>query len=259
MFGFNKETKAVTVDEVPILYEDDAVVVINKPAGLIVHEDGTNVGETVVDWLLDRAPEVRGVGEPGHSPKGEILERSGVVHRLDRETSGVLILAKTQAAFVHLKAQFHDRLVKKEYRAFIYGAMRERWGTVNKKIGRSPNDFRKRSAMPGAKGTLREAVTDWECIGTAQMGDEHFSYVKLKPKTGRTHQLRVHMRAIERPIIMDALYAEHRLSESKNLGFDRLALHAHMLELVLPNQQLERFMAPLPQSFVEAADHIAEG
>lgn len=244
--------------EIPILYEDDDVVVINKPAGLIVHEDGTSDEPTVVSWLREHAPNAAGVGEPGQSPQGKELDRSGVVHRLDRETSGVLILAKTQAAHQHLKAQFHDRNAKKEYRAFVYGRMNGLWGSIDRPIGRSAKDFRKRSAEPGAKGTLRDAVTDWEAIGSGEYQDEPFSYVKLLPKTGRTHQLRVHLKAIDRPIVGDALYAGKRLEQSNNLGLERLALHAHLLDLVLPNGQEQRFIAPVPPEFDRAAELLAE-
>ncbi len=241
-----------------ILFENDDVLVLNKPVGVLVHEDGTGEGETVVEWFESYCPAVVGVGEPGKSPKGEELRRSGVVHRLDKDTSGVLILAKTQTAHQHLKAQFHDRLVKKEYRAIVYGAMRERWGTINKPIGRSPQDFRLRSAMPGAKGTMREAVTDWECIGNGLVDGEHFSYLKVRPKTGRTHQIRVHLRAVERPIVCDPLYAVQMSGNSHNLGLTRLALHAHILELILPNETHGRFMAPVPLELEMAAERIAE-
>lgn len=244
--------------ELTILFENDDVLVINKPVGVMVHADGVSSEPTVVDWFLSRVPQARWVGEPGMSPKGESLERSGVVHRLDRETSGVMVLAKTPTAHAHLKAQFHDRLVKKEYRAIVHGAMRERWGTINKKIGRSPIDFRLRSAMPGARGTLREAVTDWECIGQAQQDGEHFSYLKLMPKTGRTHQLRVHLRAIERPIVGDPLYAVNFANGSHHLGLTRMALHAHILEITLLEGSRQRFIAPVPRELEAAAERLAE-
>ena len=109
-----------------------------------------------------------------------------------------------------------------------------------------------------SKGVLREAVTDFERIGVGEYKDEPFSYVKLIPKTGRTHQLRVHLRAIDRPIVGDSLYASHKLEQSNNLGLDRLALHAHILELILPNGTEERFIAPVPQVFERAAERIAE-
>jgi len=244
--------------DIEILYENDAVVVINKPAGVFVHEDGSNAGETVADWLLGRVPAAAGVGEPGKAKDGTPLERSGIVHRLDADTSGVLILAKTQDAYEHLKKQFHDRLVKKEYRAFVYGHMRDRWGTIDRPIGRSAQDHRRRSAERGAKGTLRDAITDWECVGMGEYEGEPFSYVKLKPKTGRTHQLRVHLKAIGRPIVGDALYAGKKFEVSNNLELERLALHAHILNLELPSGEEQRFIAPVPLSFEEAADRIVE-
>lgn len=253
-----KNDSDVMVPEPTVIYEDNDVLVINKPEGWMVHEDGKTDGSPlVVDWFLARVPESKGVGEVGYSPKGVELNRSGIVHRLDRETSGILILAKNQDAHQFLKQQFKDRLVYKEYRAFVYGRLHDRWGTINRPIGRSAKDHRVRSAMRGAKGLMREAVTDFERIGIGEYEGESFSYVKLIPKTGRTHQLRVHMRAIDRPIINDDLYATHVMPKSNNLGMKRLALHAHMLELALPNGQTERFIAPVPQSFEEAAERIA--
>lgn len=244
--------------DIEILFEDDDVVVINKPEGVLVHPDGTSEKETVVDWLLARVPEARGVGEPQTTPAGEVLERSGVVHRLDTDTSGALILAKNQNAFTHLKQQFHDRLVKKEYRAFVYGPVRERWGTIDRPIGRSVKDFRLRSAQKGARGMLRDALTDWECIGTGRYKEEHFSYLKLRPRTGRTHQIRVHLKAISRPVVNDPLYASSEMARSCNLDMDRMALHAHILELQLPSGVQQRFIAPLPLSFDQAAERLIE-
>lgn len=244
--------------EIKILFENDDMLVVNKPSGVMVHEDGHNEGETVVDWFLSQRPKAANVGEPQTNNKGEIMERSGVVHRLDAETSGVLVLAKTQGAYEYLKQQFHDRLVRKEYRAFVYGHMRERWGTVDRPIGRSAKDFRLRSAQRGAKGTLRDAVTDWECIGMGEYEGEPFSYLKLKPKTGRTHQLRVHLKAVDRPIVCDELYAASKPENSNNLGLGRLALHAHELELTLPTGDRQRFVAPLPQELLDAGDRLTE-
>lgn len=249
----------VMVPEPTIIYEDNDVLVINKPEGWMVHEDGKESDTpVVVSWFLKRCPEAEGVGEVGYSQKGIVLNRSGVVHRLDRETSGVLILAKNKEAHAFLKQQFKDRNVSKEYRAFVYGRIHDRWGTINRPIGRSSKDHRLRSAMKGAKGQMREAITDFERIGAGEYEGESFSYLKLIPKTGRTHQLRVHLRAIDRPIVNDELYAVHVTPKSNNLDLKRMALHAHMLELTLPNGQNERFIAPVPQAFEEAAERIAE-
>lgn len=238
---------------ITVLYEDETVLFINKPAGMRVHNDAHGTGETVVDWFLERVPTAHGVGESQQLPTGEYIERSGVVHRLDRDTSGVLVLAKTQDAHAHLKAQFQERLAQKEYRAFVYGIMKEQWGTINRSIGRSAQDFKLRSAQRGAKGVLREAVTDWELIGQSFT----HAYLKLKPKTGRTHQLRVHLKAIDRPIVMDPLYApEHHRTGMDALGFARLALHAHQLALTLPNGEEVRVVAPLPMVFELAAEQL---
>jgi 23S rRNA pseudouridine1911/1915/1917 synthase len=244
--------------DIAILYEDDQLIAVNKPEGLMVHNTGHSTEPTLADWFLSHTPSAKDVGEPQLSQKGEPLERSGIVHRLDTDTSGIIVLAKTQESFVHLKQQFHDRLVKKEYRAFVYGAVRERWGTIDRPIGRSNKDFRLRSAQHGARGLLRPSVTLWECIGQGRHEDQAFSYMKLMPKTGRTHQLRVHLQAIGRPIVHDTLYGKAEMEKSNNLGLTRLALHAHMLEITLQDGQTQRLIAPLPQSFEEAAERIAE-
>lgn len=248
-----------TLPQPTVIYEDASVLVIDKPYGMLVHEDWHSGEEgTLVEWFLQRFPEAKGVGEVTQKPDGTPLERSGIVHRLDRETSGVMILAKTKEAHAFLKAQFHDRKVKKEYRAFVYGRIHDKWGTINRPIGRSAKDFKKRSAERGAKGTMRDAVTYLERIGVGEYQEEAFSYLKLMPQTGRTHQLRVHLRAIDRPIVADPLYGDRQMATSNNLGLKRLALHAHVLELVLPHGQTERFIAPLPLEFEQAAERIAE-
>lgn len=244
--------------EPAILFEDNDVMVVDKPAGLAVHGEGADPAGTLVEWFLRQEPSSRGVGEPRIGKDGQEIERSGVVHRLDRDTSGVMILAKNQAAFDRLKAQFHDRLVKKEYRALVYGAMKERWGTINRSIGRSTRDWRLRSAERGAKGKLREAITNWECLKAGQYLGESFSYLKLRPETGRMHQLRVHLKAIGRPIVGDTLYAASSLPGSNNLGLSRLALHSFRLSLVLGDGEERTFEAPLPADLQAAADNIAE-
>lgn len=239
--------------EPEILYEDETMLVVNKPSGLVVHNDGRSTEGTVVDWFLSRAPDAKGIGEEGFAQDGTLLERSGVVHRLDRETSGVLMLAKTEEAFLHLKAQFHNHFIKKEYRTFVYGTMKEKWGTVDRPIGRSTRDFRLRSAQRGARGTLRDAVTDWELIGQSQT----HAYLKITPKSGRTHQIRVHLKAIGKPIVHDELYAPDELVTGNNLGFTRLALHAYSLKIVIPGGEEKTFLAPLPLDFEIASTTIA--
>lgn len=244
--------------EPKVIFENDDVVVIDKPAGLSVHGEGEDPSGTVVEWFLQYSPSSKGVGEQRIGQAGKEIERSGVVHRLDRDTSGVMILAKNQEAFDDLKNQFKERLVKKEYHALVYGAMKERWGTINRAIGRSARDWRLRSAEKGARGKLRESITNWECLKFGQYKGESFSYIKLKPETGRMHQLRVHLKSIGRPIVGDSIYAPEKVEKSNNLGLDRLALHAVSLDLNLPGGEHRSFEAVIPPELKAAEANIAE-
>lgn len=241
----------MTIDDITIIYEDDNIIVVNKPSGIAVHRDAHMAPKTttVADWHVARVPSAAHVGEPLKIPDGELV-RPGVVHRLDRETSGVLVLAKTPEAFTHLKAQFHDREAKKEYRAFVYGVMKDKKGVIDRPIMRSAKDFRLKSAQRGGKGVARPALTEWELI---QTNGTH-SYVRLLPKTGRTHQLRVHMKAINHPIVCDRLYAPNHPCD---LGQSRLALHAYLLTLKMMHTEGDEeeemtFVAPLPEEFESA-------
>lgn len=230
---------------IPVIYEDASVVVVNKPSGLIVHADGKTLEPRLTDWVLDTYPDTKGVGEPLTLSSGVAISRPGIVHRLDRETSGILIIAKTQEAFIHLKDQFHERRTTKEYRAFVYGEMKEDDGTIDRSIGRSAKDFRLRSAQRGARGVLRDAVTEYR----VQARGNGYTLLSTFPKTGRTHQIRVHLKAINHPVVCDKLYAPKRECA---LGFSRHALHAYSLGLVLPNGDKHQFIAPLPEDFVHA-------
>lgn len=243
--------------EPKIIFEDENILVVDKPSGLSVHSEGADATGTLVAWFLRHCPSARGVGEPRVGGDGVQLERSGVVHRLDRDTSGVMILAKNQAAFDHLKRQFKERLVKKEYRAIVYGQMKERWGTIDRRIGRSAQDWKLRSAERGARGQLREAVTDWECLKSGMYEGEPFSVLKLNPRTGRMHQLRVHLKSISRPIVGDPLYATGQTDRSNNLGLKRLALHALYIEVELPDKTARSFVAAWPGELAQAEALIA--
>ena len=245
--------------EISIIYEDEQVLVINKPAGLVVHQDGKTKEPTLVDWILEHRPQMKGVGEPLQLSSGALIDRPGIVHRIDRETSGVLIVAKTQESFLHVKQQFQGRDVQKEYRAFVYGEMKQDEGIIDRPIGRSSSDFRLWSAQRGARGTLREAITEYKVLNRlpAQAGQASsggFSYLAVFPKTGRTHQIRAHFKAINYPIVCDALYAPKRECA---LGFSRLALHAFAIELTLPSGEKRRFEAELPADFISALRSLA--
>ncbi|MEK7086565.1 MAG: RNA pseudouridine synthase [Patescibacteria group bacterium] len=223
--------------DLPILYEDIDVVAVAKPAGLVTHSDGRTKEETAEDWFNEKYPEVAVLS-------GE--ERvAGYVHRLDRDTSGVLVFAKNTAAYEFLRKSFHDREVKKTYLAFVYGVLKEKKGTIDFDIGRSRKDFRLRSAQPKAKGRLREALTQYEVVGEA--GD--CSLLRVSPETGRTHQIRVHLKAIHHPIICDALYAPNH---KPALGISRMGLHAFSIDLPLPSGKRVIIAAPIPSDLAPA-------
>lgn len=233
------------VPDPTILFENHDMVVVNKPAGLMVHPDGRTTVPTLVDWVLRTFPLVVGVGEPIILQDGSIIEKPGIVHRLDTDTSGALVLAKTQEAFIHLKDQFKNRHVKKTYVAFVWGEIKDDRITIDRPIGRSGSDFRKWSATRGARGTLRDACTD---IRVLQRTKE-YTYIEALPKTGRTHQIRVHLKAINHPILCDTQYAN---SSQCGLGFTRQALHSRVIEIETPSGERVRVEAPLPRDFEEA-------
>lgn len=233
------------LDKITVLYEDDDVVVINKPAGLVVHADGKREEPTLTDWIEKNYPESKGVGEPLTLSNSDIIERSGIVHRIDRETSGVMLIAKNQPAFSYFKKQFQDRVISKIYHAFVYGEMKDDDGVIDRPIGRSKKDFRQWSAQRGARGAMREAVTHYKVI--ARSGG--FSLVEVIPKTGRTHQIRVHFKAINHPVVSDSLYAPKK---EKALGFERLALHAYSIEFNSMNGKKIKVTASYPEDFEKA-------
>lgn len=230
--------------DIEIIYEDDDVLAVNKPAGVAVHEDGRTQEETLTDWVRSTRPGMVGVGEEMTLQNGTVIDRPGIVHRLDRDTSGILLLAKTQEAFLFLKDQFKNRKIQKLYHAFVWGELKEPAGTIDKPIGRSKKDFRLWSATSSAGGKLREAVTRWTRLECAK----GISYLALEPKTGRTHQLRVHLKAIGHPIVGDVRYGAKK---GTALGFERLALHARSISFVHPNGNRMEFEAPLPDDFIE--------
>jgi len=236
--------------ELPILYEDADIVAVNKPAGVMTHPDGKTTEETVSDWFARRYPEAKEVGETQRLQDGTEIRRPGVVHRLDRETSGVLVLAKTPASHALLKAAFQNHEAKKTYLAFVYGVPKAKKGTIDFAIGRSRQDFRLRSAQPKAKGTLRDAITHYEVMG--DIGTH--TLMRLMPETGRTHQIRVHLKAIHHPVVGDPLYAPNHPAD---LGFDRLGLHALSLLIPLPSGGEKLLEAPLPEDLAKAAVRFA--
>lgn len=236
------------MDDVIVLYEDSDVVAVNKPAGLVVHADGRTEEPTLVDWILAHYPATVGVGEPLSIGKGVVIERPGIVHRIDRETSGVLLIAKTQDAFLDLKRQFFDREIQKNYVAFLYGVPKEREGIITLPIGRNRRDFRRFATGEAARQTVRDAETRYR----VRESSHEYSFVEAAPKTGRTHQLRVHFSSIGHPIVADRTYAPKLLLGHDNLGLKRLALHALSISFLRLDGSRVTIEAAFPLDFEDA-------
>jgi len=225
-----KELDVIPDINLPILYEDDDCVVINKPAGVLTHTQGAfNPEATVATFLRNKIN-----GELN----GEVT-RAGVVHRLDRATSGVIIGAKNQAALSWLQKQFAQRKVHKTYVAVVEGHPAEQEAVIDMPIERNPKAPATFRVGPNGK----DAVTRYMVIEEGP----HYSLLELKPETGRTHQLRVHLQKIGHPIVGDPLYGSGQFG-------DRLFLHAVSLEITLPSRERRTFEAPVPAEFEEQAN-----
>jgi 23S rRNA pseudouridine1911/1915/1917 synthase len=211
--------------ELEVLYEDDDCVVINKPIGVLSHSKGAfNPEATVATWLRSRLKD------------GLSGERGGIVHRLDRATSGVMICAKTPEALSWLQKQFATRNVKKTYVAVVAGVLNPSEAIIDMPIGRNP----KAPATFRVDVQGKHAKTSYQTLAT----NDAYSLVQLQPETGRTHQLRVHLRHMHHPIVGDTLYG--------GKPADRLYLHAQQLEITIPNNHERKvFTAPLPPDFTE--------
>lgn len=233
---------------IAILFETKDLLVINKPSGLIVHADGKHPEPSVVDWILEHYPNVKGVGETMKIEHGgETIEiaRSGIVHRIDRDTSGCLIIAKNQEAFEDLKSQFQEHTIKKKYVAIVYGWPRDERGLIDQPIGRSSSNIRAWTTKHGTRGIMRPAVTRFTIRKKLERDGQKYAIVDLYPQTGRTHQLRVHMAHIGHPIVCDPIYAGKR---ETTLPIKRTALHAERIMFRLPEGEIQKEVtAPLPE------------
>lgn len=236
--------------EPKIIFEDDDILVLDKPAGLTVDRANTNKNTfTVQDWIdkkYNNAPAIA-----GHLiyDSGDFKSRSGIVHRLDKETSGVLLVAKTKEAFENLQAQFKNRQIVKKYLALVHGGVKPQDGTINVPIERNPFNKKKFGVFPGG----RESITEYKtiCIYSS------FSLLELFPHTGRTHQIRVHLKYINHPIVGDILY-----SGRKNMVLDkricpRMFLHAAYLKIKHPKTKEDmEFNAELPEVLQEVLNKL---
>lgn len=240
------------------LYDDASITVINKPAGFVVHEGAGETGETIVDWFIKNHPDIV-TPEEGEWPDPT---RIGIVHRLDKDTSGVMVLAKTPQVLAHLQQQFKDRITKKTYRAIVFGEPKEPSGTIETFIGRHPKRRQEQAVLPVQVGeqTRREAITHYvlEDVWKVRAGKEQgtVSFIRFEPKTGRMHQLRVHAKHIGTPMIGDQTYTIKPAKKlSKALGIHRQLLHAASLTFMHPaTGKIMTIEAPLPRDMKEMLD-----
>lgn len=251
-----------------ILYEDDDVLAINKPAGLIVHPGAGNPAGTLANALLAYAPQIAGVGDK---------DRPGIVHRLDKETSGVVLIAKTSAAHRALQAQFKARAVKKLYLALCVGAVQPARGIINKPIGRDPSNRKRMAVVVDGRAAITEYyVADVFAAGGRAVelpGDDSagaspvtvtlpkgavYALVRARPATGRTHQLRVHFASIGFPIVGDALYGAARRDPLSRALAPRHLLHASEVTFDLPGTgQTKTLHAPLAADMRRVIDQLS--
>jgi len=236
------ETLAPEPIALSIVFEDDAVMVVDKPVGMVVHPGAGHATGTLAAAVLAHAPGTAGVGGP---------RRPGVVHRLDKDTSGLLVIAKTAAAYESLSAQLLARTVTRRYRAIVHGRVSAGSGTVDKPLGRHPHDRVRMAVLPRGRG--KRAVTRFE----VRKRFERFTDLDVRLETGRTHQIRVHMASLGHPVAGDRVYGGRTAREPLPVAFDGLALHAAELAFVHPLSQARlEFASALPPRMVRLLAHL---
>ncbi len=234
------ETTDLIPEDIPldVIFENDDLIVINKPAGMVVHPAAGHSTGTLVHAALAHAPKMDGIN-------GE--QRPGIVHRLDKDTSGLILIAKNDTAMRWLQSQFKEREVRKVYLALVDGAPPTPSGRVEAPIGRDTGNRKRMAVVPPHKG--RESVTEYD---TLEAFDEH-TYLEVHPLTGRTHQIRIHMAFLGCPITGDTLYGHRR----PTLPIKRHFLHAARLTVRLPGEDTPRtFEAPLPPELQKTLDSL---
>lgn len=223
--------------EIPldILYEDNSLLILNKPAGLVVHPAPGHAEGTLVNALLAHCPDLQGIGG---------VQRPGIVHRLDKDTSGAIAIAKTDQAHHNLQAQFKAKTARRTYLAVVYGAPAQENGTVDQPIGRHPVDRKKMAIVPEERGG-RRAVTHWQVL--ERLGN--YSLMQFELETGRTHQIRVHSAQMGHPVVGDPVYGAGR---SVGVNLSGQVLHAWKLKLQHPlSGEWIEAIAPMPDDFVK--------
>ncbi|MBI3342791.1 RluA family pseudouridine synthase [Candidatus Gottesmanbacteria bacterium] len=236
--------------DLPILYEDYVLLVIDKPPGIVVNRAESVKEETVQDWVEKKSTNPP-AGEAGlqiyksTNENKDFRDRSGIVHRIDKETSGILLIAKTPESFRELQRQFKEREVKKTYLALVHGKLVPEEGEIRAPVGRLPWSPERFGIVPGGK----EAVTRYKAVKSqkSKVKSEDISLVELYPETGRTHQIRVHLKYINHPIVGDYLYAGRKVGRSDRAWAPRVMLHAWKISLTHPvTRKMLAIEAPIP-------------
>lgn len=252
--------------EFPILFEDASFLAINKPPGVVVNRAESVKGETVQDWVESywksqiTNPNVKNTIDEAHWSLSfghcDFCSRAGIVHRIDKETSGILLIAKTPQAFIELQRQFKERLIKKTYLAVVHGVVVPTSGEIRAPVGRLPWNRERFGVVPGGK----EAVTRYRVKGQEtkdkrqEAGEpyrvnkgQEVSVVELFPETGRTHQIRVHLKYINHPIVGDYVYAGRKTGRDDREDGTRVLLHAWKLVCIHPvTEEPLAIEAPIP-------------
>jgi 23S rRNA pseudouridine1911/1915/1917 synthase len=246
-------------EEIPldIVYEDEDVIAVNKPAGMVVHPGAGNDAGTLANAILAHTPGIAGVGD---------AQRPGIVHRLDKETSGIVLLAKTDAAYRALQGQFKTRTIKKLYLALCVGDMQPPRGIIDKPIGRDPAHRQRMAIVAGGRVSVTQyAVAEvyrleapGEVRGVTLPKGSVYSYVRVRPTTGRTHQIRVHFASLGFPIVGDALYGATRRDALSRALTPRHLLHASELAFELPSSRKAiNLYAPMPEDMRRVIDQLS--
>jgi 23S rRNA pseudouridine1911/1915/1917 synthase len=225
-------------NKLKILFENENYLVIEKSAGITVNRSDTTSKEITLQDLVEKENKI-----DKNDTDEDFRNRSGIVHRLDKETSGLLIIAKNAFAFRNLQAQFKERKVSKSYVALVHGEIKPKTGDIDVPVGRLPWNRKRFGVLAGG----REAVTHYELISQYWFGNETLSLVRLHPKTGRTHQIRVHLKYIGHPIFADPLYAGRKTSREDRKILTRVFLHAEKIKFSDPATHSEvEFVSGLP-------------
>lgn len=232
-----------------VLYEDSDVIAINKAAGMVVHPAIGNAQGTVVNAVLAHAPDVAGVGD---------ADRPGIVHRLDKETSGVLLIAKTDAAHRALQLQFKQRAIKKTYLALCVGALEPARATIRKPIARDPGNRKRMAVVANGRDAVTSYIVTEMFEKRIDQSTARYSLVRAHPLTGRTHQLRVHFASVGAPVVGDVLYGA-RKDPLTRLLTPRQLLHASEIVFNAPSDgQPIKLHAPMPEDMRRVMDNLAE-